>query len=248
MPGRSDTAAVVDSARADTSFVGPSRTDTVRTGVRPVTATATASATGIIATLAMPLRRQAPPDTAGAPYGMAGAPAESPLGRVVADAVRAATGAHVAIIETDAIRGDLEAGPLVREEAQAVLPAELRLFRLELTGGQLHAVLEDVVGGPVPRAHVSGIIVWYDPTRPAGRRVLTAELTGGAPVSGDRLYTVAVTDRMAAGAGGFHTLRTALLAEDTGILARDALADYLGALAQPVQRPEDARLRAMRPR
>src|SRR5438093_559658 len=90
-------------------------------------------------------------------------------------------------------------------------------------------------------AHVAGLEAWYDPARPAGRRITRLRLADGAAVDDAHTYTLAVSDFLAAGGSGYAMLRNARQ-DDVGMTDLDALVQYLGDLRQPIAAPTDARL------
>lgn len=169
-----------------------------------------------------------------------GPPAERALGRLVADAFRAAARTDAALVPNDGIRAGLPAGPVTYGQARAVLPAAARLVRLQVSGDTLLRALEHVVAGAVPSAYVSGLTLRYDPRRPAGRRIREARLTDGRAIERRRTYTLVVPEALAAGGGGFG-LRAARR-ELTNVLDLEALVRYLGVLPQPVEAPEAPRV------
>jgi len=137
--------------------------------------------------------------------------AETNLGNFVADVVRAHTGAQVALVNGGGIRTDstVPAGPLTRRTVRGLLPFTNVVVTLELTGGDLRAALEhglaqaDRGGGGF--LQVSGVRLVWDPRRPAGGRLVGAEVGGRALDDGSR-YTVAVPGFLARGGDGFEVL------------------------------------------
>ncbi len=136
---------------------------------------------------------------------------ENAFGNLVADAMRAAVGADVAITNGGGIRADREyaAGTvLTRRHIQEELPFGNRTVLLEMTGAEVIAVLEngfsrvEDVAGRFP--HVSGISVEYDPTRAPGERVV-AVTVAGAPLDPEAHYLVATNDYIAGGGDGYDT-------------------------------------------
>lgn len=166
---------------------------------------------------------------------------EYALGRLVADAHRAAARADVALVNNGGIRADLAAGVATYGDLFRVEPFQNRLVRLTVSGAVLRRALERAVSGADAGAHVSGLVVWYDPGRPPGRRLVRVQLADGADLDDRRTYTLAVSDFLAAGGSGYTMLRGAP-AEDAGVTDLDALVRYLAALPQPVRAPDEARL------
>jgi len=164
-----------------------------------------------------------------------------PLGRLIADAQRAATGDEVAIMNNGGIRTGLPAGKVTYGDLFQVQPFQNTLVRLVLSGRQLLAALEHALEASGPRANISGLRVRYDAVAPQGHRIVTATLDDGRAVHSDSAYRVTANDFMVAGGSGFAMLRTAASSEDTGIVDLEALIDYLAARPQPVTAPVESR-------
>ena len=72
---------------------------------------------------------------------------------------------------------------------------------------------------------MSGLTVRYDPSRPAGRRVLSISV-GNAPLNPNKIYRVATNDFLARGSDGYTTFGTAkalLPADDSPLLANEVM-------------------------
>ena len=102
---------------------------------------------------------------------------EAAIGNLIADAMREAVGADVAITNGGGIRGDREyaAGPtLTRGDILAELPFGNKTVKLEVTGADIRAALENglsqVETGAGRFPQVSGLTVVINPGRPAGQR------------------------------------------------------------------------------
>jgi 2',3'-cyclic-nucleotide 2'-phosphodiesterase (5'-nucleotidase family) len=160
------------------------------------------------------------------------------LGNLIADAQRAAAGADVAVMNNGGIRADLRAGPATYGSFFEIQPFANLLVRMTVTGADLRAYFERVVGGTA-RAHVSGAVVRYDPVAAAGSRVVEL-LVGGQPVNPAREYTIAMSDFMATGGDGLSLSGPARRTDDLGIVDLDALLAYVRALPGGVVRPDAA--------
>lgn len=167
--------------------------------------------------------------------------APAPLGRLIADAQRAATGAQAAIMNNGGIRRGLPAGPVTYGQLFEVQPFQNTLVVLELRGSTLLAALDHAVEPEGPDAQISGLRVTYVASAPDGSQVVSARLADGTPIVRDGTYTVAVNDFMVAGGSGFTMFERAEASRVTGILDLDALVTHLRALPQPVQPPHDVR-------
>jgi 2',3'-cyclic-nucleotide 2'-phosphodiesterase (5'-nucleotidase family) len=162
------------------------------------------------------------------------------LGRLIADAQRNIAKTDVAMVNNGGIRADLGAGVATYGDLFRVEPFQNRLLRVVVSGKALRAALEHAVRGDRPDAHVAGIEVWYDSRKPAGRRIMKLRLADGRGVDGDGRYTLAVSDFLGSGGGGYTMLR-GLPSGDVGMTDLDALIQYLSVLRQPISPPDDAR-------
>ena len=164
------------------------------------------------------------------------------LGRLLADAWRVRTGARVAFMNNGGIRASLAAGPLTWGKLYELQPFENHIVVLTVTGARLRAAVEHALRGEGPDANVSGMRATYDPSRPAGARVVTLTLDDGTPVADSGRYTVALQDFVAEGGDGFTAFLEPLALRKTGWLDRDVLTAYLRSLQQPIRAPQEARL------
>ena len=162
------------------------------------------------------------------------------LGRLIADAQRTIAKTDVALVNNGGIRADIGAGVATYGDLFRVDPFQNRLVRVVVSGKALRAALEHAVQGGRPDAHVAGLEVWYDPRKPAGRRIKKLRLADGRGVDGDGRYTLAVSDFLGSGGGGYSMLR-GLPWGDVGMTDLDAFIQYLSVLRQPVAPPNDAR-------
>ena len=162
------------------------------------------------------------------------------LGRLIADAQLHIAKADVALINNGGIRADVAAGLASYGDLFRVEPFQNRLLRLVASGKVLRAAVEHAIAGDRPDAHVAGIEVWYDPRKPVGRRIEKLRLADGKGVDDNRSYSLAVSDFIAAGGGGYSMLR-GLPSSDVGVTDLDALIQYLAVLRPPIAPPDDAR-------
>ncbi|MEO1316690.1 MAG: 5'-nucleotidase C-terminal domain-containing protein [Pseudomonadota bacterium] len=135
--------------------------------------------------------------------------AESAFGNLTVDAMRAETGADVALTNGGGIRGDTqyEAGTVItRRDVLTELPFGNKTVVLELSGADVVAAIENGVsaiedgGGRFP--HVSGMTFAFDASKPAGARVAEV-MVGGAPIDLSATYRLATNDFIARGGDGY---------------------------------------------
>ncbi|MBL8895661.1 MAG: 5'-nucleotidase C-terminal domain-containing protein, partial [Rhizobiales bacterium] len=157
---------------------------------------------------------------------------EAAIGNLVADAMREAVGADVAITNGGGIRGNKEypaGSKLTRGDVLTELPFGNKNVKVEITGQAIQAALEngvsqvEKVAGRFPQ--VSGLAFTYDPTKPPGQRV-TAVTIAGAPLDPAKIYTLATNDYMLGGGDGYTAFKDAkiiLNARDAKLLANDVM-------------------------
>lgn len=180
--------------------------------------------------------------TAPAPASPAAAIADTPAGRMIADAHLAATqsadagGAQIAFTNPGGIRAELpctDTPPCTVTYGQAftMQPFGNSLMVMTLTGRQLVAVLEDQ---QQPGAHEMrllqpsrGLTYTWKPSAPIGNRVSDLALNG-APVVPEARYRVTVNSFLAEGGDGFTHLKEGTELSG-GPLDSDALVEFLGA-------------------
>ncbi len=155
---------------------------------------------------------------------------ESAIGDLVADAMRAQTGAEITIINGGSIRGNRQyaAGHrLTRRDILSELPFGSKTVLTQVTGAQVRAAIENglsqIGSGRFPQ--VSGLRIVADANAPAGSRVVSIEVNG-APMDPAKTYQLATYDFMLRGGDGYTALRDPAATEDYGdrLVANDVMA------------------------
>ena len=104
------------------------------------------------------------------------------------------------------------------------------LVMMDLTGAQIKQALENGVSrypaadGRFPQ--VSGLSFTFDPTEPAGSRIVEVWV-GGAPLDEAAVYRVATNDFLAASGDGYTVLTEGMNFVDTGVYLMDYMVEYL---------------------
>jgi len=157
---------------------------------------------------------------------------EAAIGNLIADAMRAKSGADAAVMNGGGIRGNrvFPAGSTItRRDILAELPFGNRVVTIDIRGRDLRAALEngfsrveDAVGR-FPQ--VSGMTITFDPRRPPGKRIVSIRI-GHKPLDPNRMYRVATNDFLARGSDGYDTFgkaRSLLPADDSPLLANEVM-------------------------
>src|SRR5439155_20989758 len=148
---------------------------------------------------------------------------EPPLGNFVADVMRDALGADVAIINSGGIRAPLPAGNVTVGDVYSTLPFDNRIVVVSMPGWRLRELL-DFSGGRIGKggfAQVSGVSFVIRGDRASYIRV------NKKPLESDRTYRVATVDFLYEGGDGYAILAKTGPADRTGILLREAAVKFL---------------------
>ena len=159
---------------------------------------------------------------------------ESAVGNLVADLIREAMKADVALVNGGGLRGGAvtPAGPLTRGDVLKILPFANKIVKFEVGGEALRAALEsglsqvEKVAGRFPQ--VSGMRYSFDPKKPAGSRLVSVSV-GGKPLDPKATYTLATFDFILGGGDGYTMFKGAkvLVTPEMGPMDSDVLLERL---------------------
>ena len=157
---------------------------------------------------------------------------ETEAGNVVADAVRDAGAADIALVPAAAFKPSATAPrPANADQAASLLEVPTdEVVVLSLRGAQVLAALERSVSfAAQPSAgflQVSGVKFTYNITKPGGQRIGSATLSTGAPLEAAKTYKVATTRPLANGQQGYFQIwERDQITGGTGKSLKDALSD-----------------------
>ncbi len=168
----------------------------------------------------------------------------SPLGDLVADAMRAAGHADFGVMNHGGVRAALHAGTARYSDVFEISPFGNVLYKITAKGADMRRYFEKIVGGRTPNAWVAGIRISYDSTRSAGSRITSLTLADGRPFDDAATYSVVINDFMLTGGSGLGFPGQPVSAEPINVSDLDALIAYLKALPQPVTVVQEGRIRA----
>jgi 5'-nucleotidase/UDP-sugar diphosphatase len=148
-----------------------------------------------------------------------------PLGNLLTDIMRDATGAQVAFHNRTGIRSPLRNGDVTVRDMYMISPFGNTLVTLELSGAQLREVLEYALSSDRLFLEVSGIEFRYDPANPQGKRVLGIAV-GGVKAEDAAFYKIVANSYIAAGGDEHRTFLDGRNVTDTGVKMLDAQIEY----------------------
>lgn len=135
---------------------------------------------------------------------------EFSLGNFFTDCIKEACGAQIGLMNSTSCFGFMPKGPITTEMIMWVMCFNDHLYRGEMTGAQIRAMLEltytqghQALNGGL---QFSGLKVVIDSRQPEGQRVQSLTLEGGAPVRDEEHYRVATSAYMAGGGNGYRQI------------------------------------------
>ena len=154
---------------------------------------------------------------------------ESELGNLAADAFRWRTSADIAIINGGGLRSDLPKGDVTRGDIMSIFPFGNTIQLASVSGKTIREMLEHSVfaypasfGGFLD---VSGMTFSYDPTQPAGKRVVDIYVNGEL-LDENKTYSLAANDFIFVGGDDYNMLKDVKIIGEFDT-CEEILADYL---------------------
>ncbi len=162
---------------------------------------------------------------------------ETAFANMIADAMREAVNADVALTNTGGIRADrtyAANAALTRKDVMEELPNPNVVVLLEISGADLMEALENGVSrieaaaAPANFPAISGMSLTFMASKPRGERVTGAQV-GGKPIDPKATYTLATNDFLFGGGDGYVSFKNgkALIDKPEGKLMSDAVMEYI---------------------
>ena len=150
---------------------------------------------------------------------------ESPLGCLIADAMRARAGSDAALTNAGGLRADLPEGPVDQARVLDAFPFLNTSVTLALAGRDLREALEQGLSLRAGMVQVAGIEARYDLRLPAGNRLVSAKV-GGEALDDAKTYRVTTNSFLAEGGDGYAALARGRRIQEDPLLS-EVLADYI---------------------
>lgn len=151
---------------------------------------------------------------------------ESNLGNLLADILRQAAGADVAVMNSGSLRADLNPGDVTMEEILNVYPFIDKFHVVEIDAVGMRKLLEHSYALHYGYAQMSGVQATYDSNRPVGKRLLEARVNGQL-LEETKRYTVASSAFLANGGDNYAMLKAGTLVRTgSGLLSQSFLDDF----------------------
>ncbi len=178
----------------------------------------------------------------------------SMVGNLVSDAIRAGTGADVALLNSGTLRLDevIPPGPVTNHDLEAIFPFadQTRVVTFPLTGARLRRVLEHGVSAGVLGTggflQVSGLSFTFNPARPSGSRLVgDIRRNGQAIAPGDSVRVAFGAYSACQGGDGYEIpeANTACASRGSAPRAVDLLMLYIAdSLEGRIEAPRNSRV------
>jgi 5'-nucleotidase len=171
---------------------------------------------------------------------------ESALGNLIADAQRKAMATDFAFTNPGGIRTNIAAGEVTWGDLYAVQPFNNYLVKMELTGQQIH----DLLNRQFPPTQtsrrilqISGLTYTWDANLPDGHRIVGVR-QDGMPIDKAKTYTVTVNNFLAQGGDRFSIFKKGKNKKE-GPNDLAALISYIKGLSQPFSASIDGRIKRL---
>ncbi len=169
----------------------------------------------------------------------------SPVGNFVADVMRKAAKADIAIQNGGGLRRDIPEGDITMGLMYELLPFDNTLFTFDLTGKQVKEAIEHGIilnnEKTFRSGQFSGLKVKYDSAKARGERIVEITLLDGSPLADDKVYKVVTNDFQATGGDEYVMFKEGKNTFDTNIPIRDVVVDEIKKL-KVINPVEDDRL------
>lgn len=167
--------------------------------------------------------------------------AESPMGNLVADAIRSSAHADFAVINSGGIRAPWNSGKVTYGDVYRTLPFDNFVMKLKISGHDLKNLLNVVESGSKGISPVSGLkikMVALDQPAPPTGRILQVTENSGKPINDIQMYTVATLDFLVQGGDDWNrfirTINPSAVVQSNGPMERDAVVVYLKKMKKPI--------------
>lgn len=132
---------------------------------------------------------------------------ETSLGMLLADSLKTATSADIALINSGSIRGSLNSGVITQNDILTVLPFDDQVVIVELSGQDILDILEQSVSNlPYPRSALlqsSGLKYKVNLSKPVGEKVSNV-LINNVALNSKQIYKVATIDFLISGGDNYN--------------------------------------------
>ncbi len=171
---------------------------------------------------------------------------ESPLGNLLADAIREGTESDIGFMNSGGIRADLVAGDLVYGDIFAVSPFDNFPAVVTMTGRQVRDFLLATTTGTRGIMQVSGLRYVVDASKEGDARLISATLPSGEELQIGKTYKVAMPDFVAGGGDGTQDVMKDVGTANVQIYfanpIRDVVIDILKKRSQPLVPKTEGRI------
>jgi len=152
---------------------------------------------------------------------------ESNIGNWMADAMRAFAKTDIGLVNSGAIRKDLNAGPITRRDIWEIAPFGNTLVTFTFPGDSLLRMIEWQTQRAGELLQVSGLTYVFDSAQPSGRRIVSATVKGKS-LDARATYSIVTNNYVGGHAGEFLGVQPSSIVQmDLRTLDRDVLIEAI---------------------
>ncbi|HOJ85786.1 MAG: bifunctional metallophosphatase/5'-nucleotidase [Elusimicrobiales bacterium] len=163
---------------------------------------------------------------------------DNPIGNFVTDVTRWKANADMAFQNAGGVRNIITAGDIKLRDVYQVMPFENTIVKLKMKGSLIYELIKDNLRQDRTAMHISGITVKY---KLIDGKVSEIKIEkDGKPLEPEKEYTVATNNYLTSGGSGGRAFSKASEVNDTLILVRDAMIEWIKANKE-IKKPEGKR-------
>jgi len=150
---------------------------------------------------------------------------DNPIGNLLTDVTRIKVGADIAFQNSGGVRNVINKGKIKLRDAYQVMPFENTIVKLKMKGKDIYQLIKDNLKPDRTSMYVSGIIVKYKVENEKVSDIVIEK--DGKPIDNEKEYIVATNNYLVSGVRSGRAFDNAIYKEDTMILVRDALVEWI---------------------
>ena len=136
----------------------------------------------------------------------------------------------IAFVYPGGIRANLDKGDITWGEVYTVFPLDYSLVKMNMTGEQMKAVLEQQWMGSEPLFYEFPVCTIHGKSKRQLERIIELMNENGTPIDDSQIYTVTMNEFLAEGGDGFSVFQEGTMIQARDLSELDALTQYIQGL------------------
>jgi len=154
---------------------------------------------------------------------------DNPIGNLLTDVTRIKVNADIAFQNAGGVRNVINKGKIKLRDVYQVMPFENTIVKLKMKGKDIYELIKDNLKPNRTSMYISGIVVKYKVENDVENDKVSNIIIekDGKPIDIEKEYTIATNNYLVNGGSGGRAFNSAISKEDTMILVRDALIEWI---------------------